>query len=77
MVSADHEGLHYAVYSTPQLPRPSFLSILLLNTLSLFSPLNVRDQVLHSYTTGEIMVLYVLIVIFLNNKLEDKRFLTE
>jgi len=38
----------------------------------------VSDQVSHPYkTTGEIVDLYVLIVIFLDSKLENKRFCTE
>jgi hypothetical protein len=42
-----------------------FLNTLFLKTLSLFSSLEVRDQVSHLYiTTGKITVLYILIFRF-------------
>jgi hypothetical protein len=46
--------------------------------VSLYSSLNVKDQVAHRYKpTGIIIVLYVLSLIFLDSKLEDQRFRTE
>ena len=54
------------------------LSTLFSNTLSLHSPLNVSDQVsLSNKTTGKITVLYIWLYIFLDSKLEDKKFCTE
>jgi hypothetical protein len=45
-----------------------------LNTLSLCSSLNVRDQVSHSYrTTGKIIVMYILIFKFFDSRREDRR----
>jgi hypothetical protein len=53
------------------------LSTLFSNTLSLYSSLNVWDQVSHPYrTTGNIIVLYILIFT-LQDRWGDKRFWTE
>jgi len=54
------------------------LSTLFFNTLSQHTSLNVSDQVACPHkTTGKIMVLHTLIFIFLDSKLEDKRFCTK
>jgi len=64
----------YFVFLGPDI----LLSTLFFNTLSLHSSGNVSDQVSHPYkTTGKIMVPCFLIFIFLDNKLEDKRFCTK
>jgi hypothetical protein len=54
------------------------LSTLFSNTLSLCFSLNVKDQVSLPYRTiGNIMVLYILIFTFSDNRREDKRFRTK
>ena len=64
---------------TPSLLGPNILlSTLFSNTLSQCSSLSVSDQVLHPYKiAGKIIVLYILLFMFLDIKLEDKRFCTE
>ena len=69
--------LHSPVTSSLLGPN-TLLNTLFSNTLSLRSSLNVSDQVSHPHrTTGNIIVLYILIFNFLNSKLEDKRFYTK
>jgi len=52
-------------------------STLFQNTLSLHSLHKGSDQLSHSYKTSKIVVLYFLMFIFLDIKLQDKRFFTE
>jgi len=47
MITAGHDGPHYAVCYTVPLPTPIFPSTPFSNALSPFSPLIVRDQVSH------------------------------
>ena len=55
-----------------------FLSTLFSNTLNLCFSLNVTDQVSHPYKTKDnIIVLYILIFILLDSKLDDKIFCAE
>jgi len=69
--------LHYPV--TSSLLGPNILpNTIFSNTFNFLSSFNVIDQVLHPYkTTGNIIVLYILIFKFLDTNLDDKRFCTE
>jgi hypothetical protein len=69
----------FHTHTTLSLFQPNILlSILFLNTFSLCSFLNVRDQVSHPYRTiGKIIGLYIPIFMCLDSSREDKRFLTE
>jgi hypothetical protein len=52
------------------------LSVLFSNFHSLCSSMNVKDQVSHPYgTTGNIIVLYILIFMLLDSRREDKKVL--
>ena len=69
--------LHSLVTSSLQGPN-ILLNTLFSTTHSLRSSLTVSDQVSHPYkTTDKIIVLYILILKFLDSKLGDKRFCTE
>jgi hypothetical protein len=64
--------------STSLLGPNILFSTLFSDNLSLRSSLNVSDQFSHPYrTTRNIIVLYILIFIFLDRKLENKSFCTE
>jgi hypothetical protein len=68
--------LHYPITSS-FLVLNILLNTLFSNTHSLRPSLSVSDHVSHPHTTGKIIVLYILISIFLDSKLEDKRLCTE
>ena len=62
-------------------PLPCYLVLLrpiFSNTFSLCSSLDMSDQASHSQkTTGQITILWMLSFVFLDSKLEDKKFCTE
>ena len=73
-------SIPHSPVNSSHLGQNTLLNNLFSNTLSLSlrSSLNVSDQVSHPYkTTGAIIFLYIRIFIFLDSKLENKRFCTE
>jgi hypothetical protein len=55
---------------------PVYVPPLMLKTLRLRSSLNTRDQVSHPYrTTGKMIVFYIQIFMFLNNRRADKHWM--
>jgi len=81
LVSTDHKMSHYVIFPTPPITTSItgqiiFLSTLFPNTLSLCSLLTVGDHISHPYRTkGKIIIFYILTIIILDFKLEDKKIL--
>ena len=81
----EYRSLSSSLFSLPHSPVTSsiwgpniLLSTQFSNSLSLYSSLNVSNQVSHPYkTASKIIVLYILFFIFLDSKLEDQKFCTE
>jgi len=70
--------LHSPITSLFHLGPNILLRTIFWNDLSLRSSFIVSDQVLDPYKTkGKIIVTYILTFIFVDSKLEDKRFGTE
>ena len=68
-------SFHHSPVNSSLLDPNTFLSILFSNTLSLCASFNARHQVSQTNeTTDKIIVLCIWIFIFLDSKLEDKRF---
>lgn len=64
----DHTAPHYAVFSSSVTLRPNIF-------LSLCSPSMWQTRFhTHKKSTGKIIILYILIFIFLDIKMEDKKF---
>jgi hypothetical protein len=75
---------YHTCYMLCQIPPSSYdhpnilLSTLFSNTLILHSSFHVRHQVSHPHKkTGKISVMFILIFIIFDNKLENKRFYNE
>ena len=85
ILGEEHRSLSSSLWSFPHYPVSSSLigtniplSTLCSNTFKILSSLNVSVRASHLYTrTGKIIVLCFLIFIFLNSKLQDKRFCTK
>ena len=74
----NYEVPHCEAFYTPHSHPNIRLRILSSNTHSLLSSLNERDHVLQAYsTTGNTIVLYILIFKLLEKSREDKRVWTE
>jgi len=68
--------LHSPVTSSLLGPN-TLLNTLFSNTITVRSSYNLSDHVSHPYKTrGKIIILYIFSFVFLNSKLEDKRFCT-
>ena len=77
-LSSSLRSFLYSSFTSSLLGPNILLCSLFSNTLSLRSSLNISYQVSHTYrTTGEIVILYILIFKFFDSNLEDKRFCIE
>jgi hypothetical protein len=85
MLGEEYRKLSFSLYSlvhssiASSLLGPNILlSTLFSKALTLHSSVNVSDQVSHPYKTiDKIIVPYILKCVFLDSKLEDKRFFTD
>ena len=76
-LSSSLRSFLYSAVTSSLLGPNILLNTLFSDTLRLCSFLSVSDQVAYQYkTTGKIVVLYILILVYLDSKLEDKRFCT-
>ena len=65
-------GLLHSPVTSSLLAPDILLRTLFSNTINLIFFLNERNQVSFPYKTGKIIIIYVLIFIYLDSKLEDK-----